>query len=143
MRVHHFHFGKDGGAERFFVHLVNAFARRGVEQSCVIRKNRVWRRDIETVADITESNFRNVSLDRFLLPIKVHAMAESHKPDAIMAWAPRASELMPAYKGCIKLSRLGIIQPSWIISRIPTSSSATRPVSANAFAAWDGPVALR
>lgn len=107
MRVHHFHFGKDGGAERFFVHLVNAFARRGVEQSCVIRKNRVWRRDIETVADITESNFRNVSLDRFLLPIKVHAMAKSHKPDAIMAWAPRASELMPAYKGCIKLSRLG------------------------------------
>lgn len=107
MRVHHFHFGKDGGAERFFVHLVNAFARRGVEQSCVIRKNRVWRRDIETVADITESNFRNVSLDRFLLPIKVHAMAKAHKPDAIMAWAPRASELMPAYKGCIKLSRLG------------------------------------
>lgn len=107
MRVHHFHFGKDGGAERFFVHLVNAFARRGIDQSCVIRKIRVWRRDIETVADITESNFRNVSLDRFLLPIKVQAMAKAHKPNAIMAWAPRASELMPSYKGCIKLSRLG------------------------------------
>lgn len=107
MRVHHFHFGKDGGAERFFVHLVNAFARRGIDQSCVIRKNRVWRRDIETVADITESNFRNVSLDRFLLPIKVQAMAKAHKPNAIMAWAPRASELMPSYTGCIKLSRLG------------------------------------
>ncbi|KQQ61421.1 lipopolysaccharide biosynthesis protein [Rhizobium sp. Leaf311] len=107
MKVHHFHFGKDGGAERFFVHLVNAFAARGIEQSCVIRKNRVWRKDIEAVADITESNFRNLSFDRILLPLKVSAMAKGLEPDAIMAWAPRASELMPAYKGCIKISRLG------------------------------------
>ncbi len=107
MKVCHFHFGKDGGAERFFVHLVNAFAKRGLEQSCVIRKNRVWRKDIEAVANITESNFRNLSLDRILLPIKVRSMAQSLKPDAIMSWAPRASELMPNYKGCIKLSRLG------------------------------------
>ncbi len=28
MRLMHFHFGKEGGAERFFVHLANAFARR-------------------------------------------------------------------------------------------------------------------
>ena len=31
MKVSHFHFGKDGGAERFFVHLANALARRGIE----------------------------------------------------------------------------------------------------------------
>ncbi|NTF32527.1 glycosyltransferase [Rhizobium skierniewicense] len=111
MKVCHFHFGKDGGAERFFVHLVNALAKRGVEQSCVIRKNRVWRKDIETVARITQSNFRNLSLDRILLPIKVRAMAQTSKPDALMAWAPRASELMPNYKGCIKLSRLGDYPP--------------------------------
>jgi glycosyltransferase involved in cell wall biosynthesis len=107
VKVCHFHFGKDGGAERFFVHLVNAFARRGIDQNCVIRKNRVWRKDIEAVADITESNFRNLSLDRILLPMKVRSMAKASRPDAIMAWAPRASELMPNYKVCIKLSRLG------------------------------------
>jgi glycosyltransferase involved in cell wall biosynthesis len=111
VRVCHFHFGKDGGAERFFVHLVNALAKRGVEQSCVIRKNRVWRKDIETVARITQSNFRNLSLDRILLPLKVRAMAQTSKPDALMAWAPRASELMPNYRGCIKLSRLGDYPP--------------------------------
>ena len=41
MKVMHFHFGKDGGAERFFVHLVNAFARRDVEQKIIIRPGRV------------------------------------------------------------------------------------------------------
>jgi glycosyltransferase involved in cell wall biosynthesis len=107
MKVSHFHFGKDGGAERFFVHLVNALSRRGIEQTAVIRPNRVWRRDINSAVRVTESNFRNLSFDRLLLPRKVLRMARSSKPDALMAWAPRASELMPDYKGCIKLSRLG------------------------------------
>ncbi|QCI97344.1 glycosyltransferase [Agrobacterium larrymoorei] len=107
MNIIHFHFGKDGGAERFFVHLVNALARKGIEQRCIIRKNREWRREIADVAKIEESNFRNLSLDRLVLPYRVSSMARKLKPDAIMSWAPRASELMPNYKGCIKLSRLG------------------------------------
>jgi glycosyltransferase involved in cell wall biosynthesis len=107
MKVMHFHFGKDGGAERFFVHLVNALAERGVEQTSIIRPGRIWRREIEGVTEITESHFRNLSLDRLLLPRKVMRMARNGKPDALMAWAPRASELMPPYAGCIKISRLG------------------------------------
>lgn len=107
MKVHHYHFGKDGGAERFFVQLVNALHRRGVEQSAVIRPGRQWRPAIEAIASIVESNFRNFSADRLLLPMRVKRAAVRERPDAIMAWAPRASELMPAYKGCIKLSRLG------------------------------------
>jgi glycosyltransferase involved in cell wall biosynthesis len=107
MKIIHFHFGKDGGAERFFTHLVNAFSRRGVEQISVIRPERPWRRDIEGASRIVESHFRNLSLDRVLLPMRVMRMAKTEKPDAIMAWAPRASELMPAYDGCIKISRLG------------------------------------
>ncbi|WHA42039.1 glycosyltransferase [Agrobacterium larrymoorei] len=107
MNIIHFHFGKDGGAERFFVHLVNALARKGIEQRCIIRKNREWRREIADVAKIEESNFRNLSLDRLVLPYRVSSMARKLKPDAIMSWAPRASQLMPNYKGCIKLSRLG------------------------------------
>jgi len=103
----HFHFGKDGGAERFFVHLVNALARRNVEQSAIIRPNRIWRKDMPASVRISESNFRNLSLDRILLPLRVAINARLARPDAIMAWAPRASELMPNYKGCIKISRLG------------------------------------
>jgi len=107
MKVHHYHFGKDGGAEKFFVHLVGALGRRGVEQAAVIRPNRIWRKDIEPYARIVESNFRNLSPDRLLLPIKVQLMAGKEKPDALFSWATRASRLMPAYKGAIKLSRLG------------------------------------
>ncbi|KQW28935.1 lipopolysaccharide biosynthesis protein [Rhizobium sp. Root274] len=107
MKVFHYHFGKDGGAERFFVHLVNALAKRGVEQTAVIRPDRLWRKDIEQVCGIIESNFRNMSPDRLLLPIRVRMMAEREKPDGLMSWATRASRLMPAYKGCVRLSRLG------------------------------------
>lgn len=107
MKVFHYHFGKDGGAERFFVHLVNALAKRGVEQTAVIRPDRLWRKDIENACEIIESNFRNLSPDRLLLPIRVRMMAERQKPDGLMSWATRASRLMPAYKGCVKLSRLG------------------------------------
>lgn len=107
MKVIHFHFGKDGGAERFFAHLVNALAERGVEQTTIIRPGRAWRRDIENVARIEESHFRNLSLDRILLPLKVKRMARRQKPEVLMAWAPRASELMPNYQGALKVSRLG------------------------------------
>ncbi|WP_151611234.1 glycosyltransferase [Sinorhizobium alkalisoli] len=107
MKVMHIHFGKDGGAERFFVYLVNALAERGVEQTSIIRPGRIWRREIEGATTITESNFRNLSLDRLLLPRKAMRMAEQGSPDALMAWAPRASELMPPYDGCIRISRLG------------------------------------
>jgi glycosyltransferase involved in cell wall biosynthesis len=107
MNVIHFHFGKDGGAERFFTLLVNALAKRGVQQTSIIRPDRVWKKDIIGATEILESHFRNLSLDRILLPLKVKAMAEREKPDALIAWAPRASELMPAYKGCVKISRLG------------------------------------
>ncbi|MDK1372980.1 MULTISPECIES: glycosyltransferase [unclassified Sinorhizobium] len=111
MKVMHFHFGKDGGAERFFVHLVNALAERGVEQTSVIRPRRLWRPEIEGATKIVESHFRNLSLDRLLLPRRVMHMARRDRPNALMAWAPRASELMPAYKGCIKISRLGDYPP--------------------------------
>lgn len=107
MKVMHYHFGKDGGAERFFVHLVNALARRGVEQTAVIRPNRLWRKDIEPHARLIESNFRNLSPDRILLPLKVKHLARRERPDALFSWATRASRLMPNYKGCIKISRLG------------------------------------
>ena len=41
MKVLHLHFGKEGGAERFFVNLAKGLADRGVEQRFVIRPNRI------------------------------------------------------------------------------------------------------
>jgi glycosyltransferase involved in cell wall biosynthesis len=107
MKVMHYHLGKDGGAEKFFVHLVNGLARRGVEQTCVIRPKRLWKKDIEPVARIIESNFRNAHPDRILLPMRIGRIVRREKPDALFSWATRASRLIPAYEGAIKISRLG------------------------------------
>jgi Glycosyltransferase len=106
-RVHQYIFGKDGGAEKFFVHLVGALHRRGVEQTTVMRWNRRWKPDVEKHSRVIESNFRNLSIDRILLPIKVLQLAKKDKADAIISWSTRGARLMPDYKGGIKLSRLG------------------------------------
>jgi glycosyltransferase involved in cell wall biosynthesis len=108
MKVMHFHFGTDGGAERFFVHLVNALGRRKVAQKAVIRPRRAWRRDIEDAAEVVkESHFRTASLDRLLLPASVHRIARQWQPDAMLAWMPRARRLLPRRSECLRISRLG------------------------------------
>jgi glycosyltransferase involved in cell wall biosynthesis len=107
MRVMHFHFGKDGGAERFFVHLLNALAERGIEQKIVIRPGRVWKTEIHGSVDIIESHFRTFSIDRLTLPLRVAALARRWKPDGMLGWMPKGAKLMPAVQGPARLARLG------------------------------------
>lgn len=107
MRVHQYIFGKDGGAEQFFLHLLAAFAERGVEQTVVMRPNRRWKPDVLAHARVIESNFRNASIDRLLLPMRVKHLAQKDEADAIISWSTRGATLMPAYAGATKISRLG------------------------------------
>ena len=98
MKIMHFHFGKNGGAERFFVLLVNALKKRGVSQKAIIRPNQIWRKEIERAAEIGESHFRNASIDRVLLPFRVKRAARRWKPDALFAWMPRVRMSVEAEK---------------------------------------------
>ena len=107
MKIIHFHMGKEGGAERFFVHLLNAFARRGAKQKAFIRPNRSWRAQIQPVADLYESAFRRISINRFFLQYRVQKTIDIFKPDVLMAWMPRASRMIPEDNRCIKIARLG------------------------------------
>ncbi|OHV83899.1 glycosyltransferase [Ensifer sp. LCM 4579] len=107
MKVMHIHFGKEGGAERFFVNLVNALHERGVEQRALIRPGRSWYDQIKGSARIHEGTFRRISLSRFLLQWRMHRILQDFQPDVIMAWQLRASRFMPAYKGAYRISRLG------------------------------------
>ncbi len=107
MKVIHFHFGKDGGAERFFVNLANALNERGVEQKFVIRPNRIWRNQISDCGEIVENHYRRLSLSQFWLQKKIGRMLIEFQPDAILSWMPRASRLMPSYPDAIKIVRLG------------------------------------
>jgi glycosyltransferase involved in cell wall biosynthesis len=107
MKILHIHFGKEGGAERFFVSLANAFGERGVEQHFIIRPGRTWESSIEKLGPIWFNNYRYFSLSSFLLEWRVKRLIKSWKPDAVMAWMPRASRLIPDMEGPVKLTRLG------------------------------------
>ena len=108
MKVLHYSFGKDGGAEVFFVRLVNALAKRGVEQKVVMRPGRSWRSSIADVADIVaESNFRSTQLDRITLPLKLQKLIREWQPDAVLAWMARAGQLLPNTADCLRFGRLG------------------------------------
>lgn len=107
MRLIHFHFGKDGGAERFFVNLVNSLRERGVEQTAFIRPRRVWRPSIDPEVKIYEGTFRRISLTRFFMAARVRRLLRAAPPDGLMAWMPRASRFMPDWPHCLKIARLG------------------------------------
>src|SRR5690606_41243292 len=103
MKVMHFHFGKDGGAEKFFVHLLNGLAERGVEQKVIIRPDRAWKKDIPASVEIIESHFRTASIDRLALPLRGRAIIERSKPDSALGWMPTATKHVPALHGTLRL----------------------------------------
>ena len=107
MKVLHIRFGKEGGAERFFVSLANAFGERGVEQHFIIRPSRTWEGLIEKLGPIWFNNYCYFSLSSFLLEWRVKRLIKTWQPDAVMAWMPRASRLIPNMDGPVKLTRLG------------------------------------
>jgi glycosyltransferase involved in cell wall biosynthesis len=106
-KILHMHFGKEGGAERFFVNLVQGFAERGMEQRFIIRPGRIWRDEIAGLGPVTENHYRRLSLTTPLLTWQTRRMVRSWKPDVIMAWMSRSSRLIPNYPPALKLTRLG------------------------------------
>lgn len=107
LRVLHFHFGREGGAERFFVNLAQGLARRGVEQRFVIRPDRTWHDDVTRLGPVMQTNFTNIIRATGLIQWRVARLCRDWQPDAIMAWMPRASKLLPARTSAIRVTRLG------------------------------------
>ena len=94
-KILHMHFGKEGGAERFFVNLVQAFAERGLEQRFVIRPGRIWRAEVSAIGPVIENHYRRLSLSALLLTWRVHRLIRQWRPDVIMSWMSRSSRLIP------------------------------------------------
>lgn len=106
-KILHMHFGKEGGAERFFVTLVQAFQDRGMDQRFVIRPGRLWREEVAALGPVIEHNYRRLSLTTPLLTWRVRRMVRRWQPDVIMAWMSRSTRLIPDHPGAVKLTRLG------------------------------------
>ncbi len=113
MRILHMCFGKEGGAERFFVNLVQAFDRRGgIEQRFIIRPNRTWRRHIVEIGPTIENNYNYLSLSRWWLRAEYRRIIRTWEPDVVFAWAPRAGRLQQKKpEGPLKIVRLGDFPP--------------------------------
>lgn len=107
LRVLHFHFGREGGAERFFVNLAQAFDRDGIEQRFVIRPNRTWDAEIAALGPVIRNNFTRISPMTAVLHLQVELLVRRWKPDAVMAWMPRAARLIHRWPQTVKLARLG------------------------------------
>jgi glycosyltransferase involved in cell wall biosynthesis len=106
-KILHMHFGKEGGAERFFVNLAKALAERGMEQRFVIRPGRLWREEVAAIGPIIENHYRRISLSSLVLTWRVRALVRRWRPDVIMSWMSRSSRLMPREPGAVKVTRLG------------------------------------
>jgi glycosyltransferase involved in cell wall biosynthesis len=106
-KIVHIHFGKEGGAERFFVNLVNSFSDQGIEQRFVVRPGRLWTEEVRKLGPIITSNYRPWSPMTPLLTWRTARMIRRWQPDVVMAWMSRASRLMPSDSNTLKLTRLG------------------------------------
>ncbi len=96
MRLLHYQFGEQGGSERFFVQLVQAFNTRGVEQKVVIAPNRPWRDQLpDSVQVFAESRYRTLSLDRLRLPRRLDRLHDQWCPDAMLGWMHRGARILP------------------------------------------------
>lgn len=105
MRLLHLHFGKDGGAERFFVKLAGALGRRGVEQAALIRPGRSWKSELPPGMQLREAVPR--LLTRPWVAWRRHRLASAFNPSAYLAWMWRAADLLPSSPGPLRLVRLG------------------------------------
>jgi glycosyltransferase involved in cell wall biosynthesis len=94
-----------GGAETFFVELVSAMQRAGIEQQAVIRHHP------ERLARLTQAGVPLVQLpfagrlDPFT-PYRLKRLAERYQPDVAIAWMGRAAQALPRGKW-INVGRLG------------------------------------
>jgi glycosyltransferase involved in cell wall biosynthesis len=94
-KLAHIHLGVDGGAERFFVRLTAALARRGVEQIAFIRKDRPWRDDLAKHCDVREMTFSRSHLKRHVIRWNIARQIHSFGARATMGWMSPASKWMP------------------------------------------------
>lgn len=106
-RVIHIHLGIKGGAERFFVNLVNGLAERGVEQMALIWPDRVWRGEIANVCGIREMRFSRSHLARAVINWRIARLIAAFQPQAVMSWMPQASRWLPNNPRLLTAARLG------------------------------------
>ncbi len=97
--------GLHGGAEVFYEDLVQALARRGVDQACVIRPYPMRAALLSAAGCRVSTMVFGGPLD-LVTPFKLRRLAGIENPDVILGWMNRACRILP--KGpWVNVGRLG------------------------------------
>jgi len=95
-KLAHIHLGVDGGAERFFVRLSRALARRGVEQIAFIRPGRPWRDELAEHCDVRELKFSRSHFKRHFVRWGISRTIRRFGATTTLGWMSPASKWLPA-----------------------------------------------
>lgn len=94
-KLAHIHLGVDGGAERFFVRLTRAFAKRGVEQIAFVRKDRPWRDELAEHCQVREMTFSRSHIKRHVIRWNIARQIKGFGARVTMGWMSPASKWLP------------------------------------------------
>jgi L-malate glycosyltransferase len=94
-KLAHIHLGVDGGAEKFFVRLSRALAKRGVEQIAFIRTDRPWRDELAEHCDVREMKFSRSHIKRHAIRWNIARQIRQFGAKTTMGWMSPASKWMP------------------------------------------------
>ncbi|MET1413011.1 glycosyltransferase [Roseibium sp. HPY-6] len=94
-KIAHIHLGVDGGAEKFFLRLSRALAKRGVEQIAFIRKNRPWRDELAQHCEVRELKFSRSHFKRHFVRWGISREIRSFGAKVTLGWMSPASKWMP------------------------------------------------
>ncbi|CTQ55418.1 Lipopolysaccharide core biosynthesis protein RfaG [Roseibium album] len=94
-KLAHIHLGVDGGAEKFFVRLARALAKRGVEQIAFIRPDRPWRDELAEHCDVREMKFSRSHIKRHIIRWNIARQIRQFGARTTMGWMSPASKWMP------------------------------------------------
>lgn len=106
-RLFHLQFGRDGGTERFFLRLAQAFHEEGITQEFAIRPGNGWRDQLAAFGSVQEGHFLRRTPTGLLQAARLGGQIRRFAPDAILAWRAPAARLIPNLPKAAKVLRLG------------------------------------
>lgn len=115
---------RQGGAETYFVNLVSALQRAGIEQVAAIRRHPERAASL-TAAGVRVAEYRFGGALDILTPWRLGALAKRLRPDLAVTWMSRATDMMPRGPWPI-VARLGgyydlkrYAKADWLVANTP------------------------
>lgn len=105
-RIFHVMMGRDGGTERFFLRLTQAFHEAGIAQEFAVRPGQVWVPELAARGTVHQGTYLRRDPVSLLRLWGLRRRMARFDPDVILGWRAPTARLIPD-RGRVKLVRLG------------------------------------